>query len=119
MSGTSTSQFKYTGVDAFAASAAAALMAIQPANATLSPPIVQSTCHHAAVTKIERRSWVDAQISAIEALPANWDGYGADPISGKVTAKMRALLAGAIKATTIPGSIVPGAGNAPPFNCER
>ena len=57
----------------------------------------------------EKGPWFIAAASSIEALTANWDGYGAAPIPLHVIQQLKAVLSESLPKTAKMGSIVPGA----------
>ena len=112
MSGTSTSQLQYTGsgFDAFrAAGVATALMTAQPAFAEALAPCDRVPPLAEKAVKPGARAWVETQLRKLEALPINWDGYGADPIHPGVLRLMGASLEQMLPITALPGNVVPGA----------
>ena len=54
-------------------------------------------------------SWVDAQIERLSVLPANWDGYGAEPVRVDRLNTLATLLERHLPSNLEGGSIVPGA----------
>lgn len=109
MSATSTSQLQYTGFDALTAGLATALMTVQPSYATTLVHFDQPPLPAQRAIKAEGRPWITAYFKRIEALPTNWDGFGADPIDPSVIRLMKTNLEQLLPLTSLPGSIVPGA----------
>lgn len=110
MAATGTSQYRYSSPaadyrisGATAAALSAALLVAQPANDFALPS--DGTVTVAPATS----GWIASAMDHIRSLQADWDGYGADPISAMVISQMQGLLADYLPKDSAVGSIVPGA----------